>query len=253
MDTYSLLPENEYTEVEGRRYLVPTLGVSQTNDFINNLRANQQTQNAQITQQTQNLGTKIPSNMGGLTGGTGYWTSRYQTPQTNSALQSLRTAAQADALKTALANEKARMQKQYQDAYRAQQKSAYDKSQAANSAIPNANNAASLLGYDVNGGGIGGTVSLPSNVQPGEFIPVTSSSGYYLSSDGSNWWQLANPTNWEQTAYLGMIPMAGSYRSGARNAQNGQTYTFNGKTFMFLQNDSFPDGRWFRARQVGTY
>lgn len=131
MDTYSLLPENEYTEVENRRYLVPTLGVTQTNDFIDNLRANQRTQNAQINQQTQNLGTKIPSVMGGLTGGTGYWTSRYQTPQTNMAAASLRAASQADALKTALANEKSYWQKKYQDAYRAYQKSAYDKSQAA--------------------------------------------------------------------------------------------------------------------------
>ena len=131
MDTYSLLPENEYTEVENRRYLVPTLGVTQTNDFIDNLRANQRTQNAQINQQTQNLGTKIPSVMGGLTGGTGYWTSRYQTPQTNMAAASLRAASQADALKTALANEKSYWQKKYQDAYRAYQKSAYDKAQAA--------------------------------------------------------------------------------------------------------------------------
>lgn len=128
MDTYSLLPENEYTEAENRRYLVPTLGVTQTNDFIDNLRANQRTQNAQINQQTQNLGTKIPSVMGGLTGGTGYWTSRYQTPQTNMAAASLRAASQADALKTALANEKSYWQKKYQEAYRAQQKSAYDKS-----------------------------------------------------------------------------------------------------------------------------
>lgn len=127
MDTYNLLPENEYKEAENRRYLNPNLQVDATNTFIDNLRSNQQANNAQITMQTRNLGTQVPSNLGGLTGGTGYFTSRYQTPQTNAATQNLRTAAQAAALNQALANEKAYWQKRYQDAYRAQQKSAYDK------------------------------------------------------------------------------------------------------------------------------
>lgn len=127
MDTYNLLPENEYREAEDRRYLTPNLQVDATNTFIDNLRSNQQANNAQITMQTRNLGTQVPSNLGGLTGGTGYFTSRYQTPQTNAATQNLRTAAQAAALNQALANEKAYWQKRYQDAYRAYQKSAYDK------------------------------------------------------------------------------------------------------------------------------
>lgn len=82
MDTYNLMPENEYTEIDGRRYLNPTLQVTQTEDFIDRLRANQQANNAQINMQTRNLGTNVSSNLGGLTGGTGYFTSRYQTPQT---------------------------------------------------------------------------------------------------------------------------------------------------------------------------
>lgn len=127
MDTYNLLPENEYKVAEDRRYLNPNLQVDATNKFIDNLRSNQQANNTQITMQTRNLGTQVPSNLGGLTGGTGYFTSRYQTPQTNAATQNLRTAAQAAALNQALANEKAYWQKRYQDAYRAQQKSAYDK------------------------------------------------------------------------------------------------------------------------------
>lgn len=127
MDNNNLLPENEYTEFESRRYLNPNLQVIQTNDFIDNLRGAQQANTQQIATQTQNLGTQVPSNLGGLTGGTGYFTSRYQTPQTNAATQNLRTAAQAAALNQALANEKAMWQKRYQDAYKAYQKRQNDK------------------------------------------------------------------------------------------------------------------------------
>lgn len=122
MDNYNLLPENEYTEFENRRYLNPNLQVTQTNDFINNLRNTQQANNQEIRQQTYNLGTSVPSNLGGLVGGEGYWTSRYQTPQTNAVIQNLRTAAQAAALNQALANEQAMWKKRYQDAYNAYQK-----------------------------------------------------------------------------------------------------------------------------------
>ena len=135
MDSYSLLPENEYKEVEGRSYLNPALGVTQTNDFINNLRENQKMQNAQITAQTQNLGANIPSNLGGLIGAGSYFTSRYQTPQTNANIANLRAVAQAAALNQALANEQERWKKRYQDAYRAQQKSAYNKANSGGSGV----------------------------------------------------------------------------------------------------------------------
>lgn len=124
---YDILPTDEFTTVENRRYLNPNLPVTATNQFIDNYRANQQAQNAQIAQQTQRLGTNVPSNLGGLTGAGSYFTSRYQTPQTNSALQDLRTAAQASALNQALANEQAMWKKRYQDAYNAYQKRQNDK------------------------------------------------------------------------------------------------------------------------------
>ena len=249
MDTYSLLPENEYTEVEGRRYLSPTLDVAQTNDFINNLRSNQQAQNVQIAQQTQNLGTRIPSSMGGLTGGTGYWTSRYQTPQTNNALQNLMAATRADALKTALANEKARMQKQYQEAYRAQQKSAYDKSVAASSG---GNVNTQTLGYDVNSGSIGGSVSVPTNLAQGVYTPVTSKMGYFLSPSGSVW-QLSAPTLSEQFYNLGIAPGIGSVWPQVKNVtENGQTVDMLGKTFMLIKDSAHPNGAWYTARNLGS-
>ena len=79
---------------------------------------------AQIRQDTYNLGTAVPSNLGGLAGGSNYFKSRYQTPQTNSMVSDLRAAAQAQALSTLLSNEIGKAKKRYSDAYRAAKKRA---------------------------------------------------------------------------------------------------------------------------------
>ena len=122
----SIIPENEYTEVEDRLYLNPQTGVDETNTFIEKLRETQNANNAQIAQQTQALGTEVPSNLGGLTGAESYFTSRYQTPQSASAVANLRATAQAAALNQVLANEQEMWKKRYNDAYRAYQKRTYD-------------------------------------------------------------------------------------------------------------------------------
>lgn len=54
----------------------------------------------------------------------GYFTSRYQTPQTNSAVANLRATAQAAALNQVLSNEQEMWKKRYNDAYRDYQKRA---------------------------------------------------------------------------------------------------------------------------------
>ena len=134
-----ILPTNEFTEVEGRYYANPQVSLDRSNAFIDNLRATQGQQNQQIAQQTQNLGTNVPTNLGGLTGANSYFTSRYQVPQTNSAVSNLRATAQATALSQALQNEQEIWKKKYNDAYRKYQKSAYDKSNTPSSTNPNAN------------------------------------------------------------------------------------------------------------------
>ncbi len=136
MDSYNFLPDNEVTEVEGRKYLNPNLVVDETNTFIDRLRNTQQANMQQTATQTQRLGTDVPSNLGGLTGAGSYWSSRYVTPQTSSAVSNLRAAAQAQALNQALANEEARWKKRYQDAYNAYQKRAYDKTNNPSSTEP---------------------------------------------------------------------------------------------------------------------
>ena len=119
----AILDENEFTEVEGRGYLNPQVALDESNTFIDNLRSTQQANNQQIQTDTYNLGTEIPSNLGGLTGAESYFTSRYQTPQTVSAVANLRAAAQSAALNQVLQNEQEKWKKRYNDAYRKYQKS----------------------------------------------------------------------------------------------------------------------------------
>lgn len=107
-----------------RRYVNPQVSLNEQNAFIDNLRNAQGQDTAQIRQDTYNLGTAVPSNLGGLAGGSNYFKSRYQTPQTNSMVADLRAAAQAQALSTLLSNEIGKAQKRYNDAYRAAKKRA---------------------------------------------------------------------------------------------------------------------------------
>ena len=130
----AILNENEYVDVEGRGYINPQVALDEANSFIDNLRSTQQANNQQIQTDTYNLGTEISSNLGGLTSpvgpngagdaGLSYFTSRYQTPQTNAVVADLRSTAQAQALNQVLANEQAKWKKRYQDAYRNYQKRA---------------------------------------------------------------------------------------------------------------------------------
>lgn len=122
----SILPTNEYKEVDGRAYLNPEIALNEANQFITNLRDTQGRQNQEIAKQTYDLGTSLPSVQGGLGTNTAnnmaYFTSRYQTPQTASIVGDLRATAQAAALNQVLANEQAMWQKKYNDAYRSYQK-----------------------------------------------------------------------------------------------------------------------------------
>lgn len=117
------LDDFSYSEDE-RRYIKPEVSLNEQNAFIDNLRSVQEKNNAEIAQDTYNLGTDISSNLGGLVGGESYFQSRYQTPQTNSLVADLRAAAQAQALNTAMSSELAKAKKRYNDAYRAAKKRA---------------------------------------------------------------------------------------------------------------------------------
>ena len=122
---------DDYSYIEDdRRYVNPQVSLDEQNAFINNLRNIQGQNTAEIQDQTYALGTRIPSNLGGLSGAGSYFSSRYQTPKVNSTVAGLRSAAQAQALTTALQNDIQKAQKTYNELYRK---------------------------YQLNGGGTGGT------------------------------------------------------------------------------------------------
>lgn len=102
-------------EDDGRWYIRPEVALNEQNAFINNYRNIEAQNNAQIAQQTRALGTQVPSQLGGLVGGGGYFRSRLQTPQTNQIVADLRSQMQGQALQTVLQNELEKAKKKYKD------------------------------------------------------------------------------------------------------------------------------------------
>lgn len=113
--------DNEYTTVEDRQYINPEIGLSESQTFIDNLRAAQEAENAKIASDTHALGTDVPSRMGGLGGSEGTFVERYQTPRVNKMISDLRAVAQAQAMNERLSNVLAQEKERYNRAYKANQ------------------------------------------------------------------------------------------------------------------------------------
>lgn len=101
---------------DDRWYVNPQVSLGEQNAFIDNLRNLQAQDNADIQQQTYALGTRVPSNLGGLSGAGSYFKSR-QTPQINSIVADLRAVEQAQALTTLLQNDINKAKKKYSSAF----------------------------------------------------------------------------------------------------------------------------------------
>ena len=106
------------TVVDEQRYINPQVALDESNAFIQNLRDVQKANNEEIARDTYNLGTAVPSNIGGLGGSGSYFNARYQTPKTNSLVADLRASAQAQALSDAMNNEIAKAKQRYNNAYK---------------------------------------------------------------------------------------------------------------------------------------
>ncbi len=124
---------------EDRTYLNPTVSRDEQLGFIDRLREIENKDLQKIATDTHNLGSDLPSNMGGLsgvgtpnslgvsgadTGSAGIWRNRFERPQTNSLVSGLRAAAQASALNTALNNTLNQYKHRYNKAYSDAQKAA---------------------------------------------------------------------------------------------------------------------------------
>ena len=110
---------NESYDFEDRKYVNPTLSRDEQLSFVDNFRNMQQSNMNQIARDTHNLGTDVPSNLGGLTGSERLWNASYVAPKVNSMISGLRATAQAKALNDVLGNYQEQMKKRYNDAYMA--------------------------------------------------------------------------------------------------------------------------------------
>lgn len=250
----NILPTEEFQEVEGRLYANPQTIIDESNTFIDNLRATQGQQNQEITQQTQRLGTDVPTNLGGLTGAEGYFTSRYQTPQTNSVVANLKAAAQAAALNQVLANEQEMWKKRYNDAYRAYQKRAYDASKTPQNP---STTGPSNLGVDVNSGdsGEGGANENTTTTGPGYVTSVQGGLNIYTDQSGGKW-TLRNLQGGDEVLLGGLTNVGGNLLRTFPDGTpltNGSVYNAGGgRVFMYVQNSQYPNGSFFRVGDSPT-
>lgn len=109
---------------EGLMEISPTASRDEQMAFIDTYKQLQGENTAQIGTQAHALGSDLPAQLGGLHGPSEYMKSRYQTPQTESRVASLRTAAQLSALNQLMQNEKNKWSNRYNQAYRAASKRA---------------------------------------------------------------------------------------------------------------------------------
>lgn len=117
---------DEVIEFEDRSYVNPQTSIDEQNQFIEKFRALQDQNQAQINQQTQALGSQVPSNQGGLVGAENLWNVQYQRPQVNAVgIENLRANNQLQALNTVMSNQQNAMANRLNQAkqayYRAQQ------------------------------------------------------------------------------------------------------------------------------------
>lgn len=116
--------DNEFISFEDRVYANPTTSRDEQVDFIETLRETMGNNLNQINQGTYNLGSQLPSNLGGLSGAEETFEARYQRPQVETTAAQLRSTAQASALNTALSNLQNVYKKRYNDAVQRYQRRA---------------------------------------------------------------------------------------------------------------------------------
>lgn len=112
------MDQNEFYDLEDRRYVSPTVSRDEQLGFINTLRDTMGQNTAQINAQTERLGAGIPSSMGGLAGSGSYFTQRYQTTPLEARANTLKSTAQAKALNDLMSNYERQMANRAQQAYR---------------------------------------------------------------------------------------------------------------------------------------
>ena len=224
--------DKEILEFEDRAYVSPTISRDEQMDFIDNYRNVLQNNVQRINTQTHNLGTDVPSNLGGLTGAEATFESRYVTPQANQAVAELRAKAQGEALTQALNNLKSQMNKRYKDAYRNARIKEYNKGNGGGS-----DDDKSKVDIEDNANDQDTTVKGNPNTGEGNLEMVGDGVGKYT-------WQgkeytLHDIQGREKIAFNQAVNPFKKYN-------NGDTAEWSGETFRYIQNSQYPSGQWFK-------
>lgn len=218
------------TTVDDMRYINPQVGLDESNAFIENLRTTQGQRTQEIAEDTYNLGTAVPSNLGGLGGAGTYFTSRYQTPQTNEIVANLRSVAQAQALNDAMSNTLAQAKQRYNNAYKAAQRRARARSLSSNPASSASPINPTKLPITTNSNGeneeisSSGSDTVVENTWAG--VPYTSST-YKYRKGGLEWF------------YDASAPYK-SLSSPLTAGKDGATRKISGKTYIAMNGQWYP-------------
>lgn len=224
------------TVVDDRRYIKPQVALDESNAFIENLRKTQGQRTAEIAQDTYNLGTAVPSNLGGLGGSGSYFTSRYQTPQTNEVVANLRATAQAQALNDAMNNALAKAKQRYNNAYKsAQRRSRVTGSTGSTGPTNPANPTDFKLPIATNGNNGkttipgGGSDTVRENTWAG--APYKGSIYKYKKGDFSFLYDASSPLS---------LPPSSSLASPLNTGKDGTLKTINGKNYISMNGNWYP-------------
>lgn len=223
--------DKEILEFEDRAYVSPTVSRDEQMDFIQNYRNVLQENVNRINAETHNLGTDVPSNLGGLTGGEATFESRYVTPQANAVVANLKAQAQETALTQSLNNLKAQMNKRYKDAYRNARINEYNKNNSGGSGSK----------LNVEGEGSDGTKKenkVEDNPNTGEGYLVMTGEGVGTYTRDGKQYTLRDITSARDQIALGQAV------NPFKEYNDGDTVTYSGVTLRYINNEQYP-GRWF--------
>lgn len=221
------------TVVDDRRYIKPQVALDESNTFIENLRNSQGQRTEEIAQDTYNLGTAVPSNLGGLSGAGSYFTSRYQTPQTNEIVANLKATAQAQALNDAMNNALAQAKQRYNNAYKSAQRRAFSRVGGNITPTTPANPTSPQLPIETNTGGdkpkISGSGS--DTVKENTWAGVPYKSSVYKYKQGDFEWLYDASTPYKQQS----SPLTAAKDGTMRQIKGKQYISMNGQWYPVVK------------------
>ena len=200
------MQDDTILEIDNRQYLNPQTGLNEHMQFIDTLRDVQAQNTAKINQNTYNLGSQVPSNVGGLTGSEGLWKAQYQTPQTDAQVANLRAVAQQQALNQEASNLQSVMQNQYRQAlrkYYARRKAESDATKTPQNPDPDVDNNPAKT--------ISGDPTDPNTVSslPDQTVLNPDGNGNYVGTNNAG--QVVSRPNWElATVSISQLQNAGN-------------------------------------------